>query len=174
MNEVDKGMMVRTMDAVGHGAKERRMVVLICLASTIVLPIALFIVLSTLEDIELWMKVFLPVVVLVSELGSVLFLQYLFSQQDGPIVLHSNGIEFPRAWVHRLMGRRSFLPGDRIVEIEALGKEDPLGITQGQLSTFTVKSDRALSHYSGTRNLADVQALVEYARKNWMVKVVEQ
>jgi hypothetical protein len=170
LDDIDRGLVIRDLDAMRERVKAMRMVLRIDLVVCLLVPLMLFLVLSNIYGPTYWMTIFLPVLLLVMSLLGLAVVQFSFSRSLGKVTLYSNGIQFPRAAVHKLFRRSNFLAKESMVSLEV--KDSVQGADAArECLYFVVKDARGRSYWSGPRAKADVQAIADYISKEWHVKV---
>jgi hypothetical protein len=134
----------------------------------ILLPIVVFIVLSGTQLAD-WITILLPIFLAFGEIVSTFVVQYAFNNSMGPVILHSNGLEPPRAWIHRLTGRHPFISKEEIATLRS--STAVLQYAGGPYLSFSLKDRKGRNVLFGLRLKEDVVATLDYAKRDWKIPI---
>ena len=171
MEDGDKGIVIREIGASWERAKGMRLVLRVDLAVSIIMPIVLFFFYGNLFGYSYWSTILLPSLLFVMAMLALLVLQFVFIRTIGSITVYSNGIQFPRAIIHKLSRRSNFVPRRNIAVVEVVQSSPNQGNVRGDYLIFNVRDDGGRTYWSGPRARNDVTAVGDYFRKEWQVKV---
>jgi hypothetical protein len=168
MDIFERGMFIRTLEPVDESVRPKKRIFLIETFMIFLLPIIVFIVLSGTQLAD-WITILVPIFLAFGETISVFLLQYVFSSSMGIVILHSNGLEPPRAWIHQLTGQHPFISKEEIVTLRSSTMIPQYA--GGPYLSFSLKDRKGRSIFFGVRRKEDVDATLDYAKREWKIPV---
>ena len=168
MDYYERGMFIRILDPVNESLRGRKITLIVDLLITILMPIVVFIIFSGI-DLSVWFKIYFPILLVFMGIASDLTVQYMFSKSMGAISLYSNGFEPPKAWIHKLTGRRPFITKEKIAIMQSSATWQKL--EGGPYLVLSYKDHKGMITFFGVRRKEDVEATLDYVKKEWKMPI---
>jgi hypothetical protein len=171
MGEIpDRGMLVKELISRDSAMKGKRMVLLFDLLAT---PVMFTMILLISQNIGLRDDLVLVVAVIIYPMWILEYLaiQHIFSINLYSIFLYSQGIQYPRSLVDKMLSRSKFVPKADIIEIRVDRRGQRVQNPDSDVSSFIIKTRNGKTKFSGSRETNDVREASEYIEKQWSIKV---
>jgi len=174
MTDIDRGKAIMKLNVTDPKARAKRLYPQAVVIGALLLAV-LYIYLTSTQALDIWTVLVIAILALLA----FLVLESSLGASTRPIMVHAEGIQFPRFTVDVLLRRDRFVPRSKVQLLNAdrkvkVGKRGVDKSTLGNhLSLLTVKTKRGEVLLSGDRDEVEVRKFLFWAAQEWNCKVID-